>query len=274
MSEYLASRIDLYHLGAATVSCTCASGSADITLSQSTASRYYHGDATDDTDDGTAPAQGGTDCLGPAFKVAFDASALTETITVTFDPATGFYTFTPSSGTLAMSFSGTAGTLMRHLLGMTGNRGAAASLTSQICPWYWLILPDKTKPSPRNVISGAYLGSETIGSSGLVYGVGPATLPRGRSWIEQRVPKATALNQYGGADAWTLERFYDYHRTHRRWLHFPPGTTTFSYANREAVYQLTGAGRDDFKMAFDVPHWVDYLNVPFDVVEHTAGASS
>lgn len=274
-SEYLASRIDLNALGSAAMTVTCGSGAAVLTLSAATTSRYYHGDATNNSDDGTVPQQNGTDCLGVILKAALDALALTETFTVTFAPATGYYTITPDSGTIALSFSGAAGARMRRILGFSGNYGAAASAVSNQQPWYWLILPGKTRPTPRRVLPQAFRGSSVIGANGRSVGTGPLTIPYGRSWSCHRIAKAVALNQYATlSEGWTVERFFDYHRTGRRWLHFAEGTTVTSYANREAVYTLTEDGVNGFEPSFHVPHWDALIDIDFDVVEFTAGAGS
>lgn len=271
MSVYAGSRMDFAVLGIATMTvAVTAGGSAAISFTATTTYRLYHGDATDDTDDGVAPANEGTDCLGVVLAALLNAAGLGGTWTVTFAPTTGLYTIARDSGTFTLTFSGDAGTNMRRVLGHDGNRTAAASQVSNQPVWYWYIFPGaESDDSARQPNENRGFIQVT---GGRAYGVGPYTLGYGRSRRQAFVTPALSSNAVGGAEAWTLERWFEHHRTGERFAWWGPSVTTFSYANREAIYQLSGNGLANWLRQPQMPNWHGYFSVPLDLVEYQAAA--
>lgn len=270
MSTYAGHRMDFAVLGIATMTVAVTAGaSAAISFTATTTYRLFHGDSTHNTDDGTSPTNEGTDCLGVVLAALLNAAGLGGTWTVTFAPTTGLYTIARDSGTFTLTFSGDAGTNMRRVLGHSGNRTAAASIASNQPAWYWFIFPGAESND------GARQPNENRGfaqtTGGRVYAVRPYTLGYGRRRRQQFVPKALANNVDGGAEAWTLERFFE-HAIVNRAVWFGSTVTTFSYANREAVYHLSPAGIADWNRQPVDPNWPDYFAVDLDLSEWQAAA--
>lgn len=273
MAVHAYSRMDFYRLGIATMTVAVTAGaSAAISFTATTTYRLFHGDATHNTDDGTTPANEGTDCLGVVLAALLNAAGLGGTWTVTWDAANGYYTIARDSGTFTLTFSGTAGTLMRRVLGHSGNRSAAGSIQSNQAVWYWFPFPgaesDDEARQPRDEVPRAYVQV----TGGKAYGLRPYTMAYGRARKQEYVTAARATNKVGGAEAWTLERLFEHHADCERILWFDSTVTTFSYANREAVYQLSQEGVNGWRRLPVQPNWHAYFAVPLDLIEHTAAA--
>lgn len=281
MTTYYLSRWDCYRLGAMSVTVTeSVAGAVLIAFTATTENRFYHGDATDNTEDGTLPADGGTRCFGVALQTALNTTGvLANTYTVTFAATTGLYTIARATGsaTFALTFSSlsAAGRRMRQALGFSGDKSAGTTFTSDRAPYFFLApAGGRTDDSGRQRVAAFPAGVVTIASGGRVYGAAPYSTAYGRSWDQSYQSDAAchnALDTTADGDVWTWERFFEHHRSGERFLFFPFGTTVLSYANRERAYHLSQAGLDDWSIERVVPHSDMYWLVRLAVIERDQG---
>lgn len=120
------------------------------------------------------------------------------TVTHTGSFSEGVYTLGVTTGTLTLSFStgGSAGTLMRKLLGFTADSPAAASHTSTVYPWFWLTpsKPGLTNYLPPTRVNGST--KESVSDNGTVYRLAPTSIPRVCSWEHHFEPKERVDRDY------------------------------------------------------------------------------
>lgn len=113
------------------------------------------------------------------------------TYTVSFSTTTMRYTFSVSAGTVQLTFSGASGTLMRKILGFSATTSAAASVTSDVRPYFAI---SAASPGP-SAYSDEYEISDGIEDSeaddGTPYAIARYSLPTYVDW-EQRLEEKTA----------------------------------------------------------------------------------
>lgn len=139
----------------------------------------------------------GYTAFGPALQTAMQAVAGGgRTITVTY--SFGKYTIAIDSGTFSLNFSGsgTPGTLMRRLLGFTGDKSGSTSYTSDAYPWF-VIKPSiagLTNYIPPSRAEGST--KEAVTASGQVYRLAPTSVPRLAMWEHRFEPKERVDRDY------------------------------------------------------------------------------
>jgi len=135
VSLYVYASFAFAKIGAATFNVTDGTASYDVTIDTLV---YTHVNL--------ASVDADVHLFSTRIKSAIEAAATlagsAHTFTVAYDEATRFYTITPDSGTIAVSFSvaggvTTAGALVaKHVLGRTSNSAAAATFVSNACVYY------------------------------------------------------------------------------------------------------------------------------------------
>lgn len=159
MTLLLSCAWDHARIGTASLRFTTASGTYPISI---TDGRRSHVSAASLAMMGTGGLSYATGLTAGSFatqlQTLMDAAA-PETITVTRSAATGLYTLTSTGATFALDFTtdGAAGTRMRQLLGMTGNRSGSTSYSSQCFPKYLMV--------PQRQGRTAYTGVKQVTSS-------------------------------------------------------------------------------------------------------------
>lgn len=154
----------------------------------------------------------GYNTFGTSLQSAMQAVAGGgRTITVTF--AAGKYTVAIDSGTFSLNFSGSgaAGTLMRKLLGFSGDKTGATSYTSDFYPWFVIKptvagLTNYIQPTRQEgVIKG------TVTASGQPYRLAPTSIVRNAMWEHRFEPKERVDRDHHNAVASaTSTHLYDW----------------------------------------------------------------
>lgn len=283
MSYVLPSRFDLWKLGqiAFTIREDGGGGELAIVLAKSKDHRFYHGDATHDTDDSKAPADGGTDCFGVVLATKFGAPLL-NTYTVTFNPTTGKYTIARATGTrnfsILFGMHGADGLRARWCLGYSGDKGPGTTFTSDRSPHFWarwnnITGIDDTGGQPTPYAEGGDVG---IANDGTAYGVGAYSVPDAVRWEHQFHSPAEVFSQRDttGGDVWTARRFWDHHRRGERFLVFDPSVSTYTFANRKKVYVPTSEWCKAFPIRQMRRNLDLYYAFPVEAVEQDSSSTA
>ena len=151
------------------------------------------------------------------------------TYAVSWSSTTG-YTITATGGNFSLSFTTTtsadAGTRMRHLLGMSGNRSGAATYSSQVRPYYFVI----PAIAGRSDVSDDYepdgIVQEAIADDGTAYDIAVSTAEKRIDWMQvgDQDSPGTAYTAFGlgtpvhkrfitNPIPWTWEHSWEHHRT-------------------------------------------------------------
>lgn len=171
---------DFARIGTATIDWTDDSGAHSVSFSTG---RYAHVDIASVTQFGSG---GGTvstssDVWIDALRAAMDA-ATAQTITASRDTTTGYYAIGCSGSTFSINFVGGAGTIMRRLLGMTGNRSGLTSYPSQCLPRYTI----RTHVDGRTGYTGPRKQGDVVQQwrtdAGTLGSLGPSYVPRLARW--------------------------------------------------------------------------------------------
>lgn len=201
-------------LGTATIGWTDASGAhtASIT-SANNGGRMSHLDlsaVTLDTDDG-----GTVDLEFHAFatelQAAMDAQTA-QTVTVSFSTTTLAYTITVGGGTFStLVWSGSAGTLMRRILGLSASAApSAGSLVSDQTPrfiWSAAVNGRAAYQQPA-AIEGQTVSRRAGG--GQLYSLGPSRPIREARWEHRFEANEDMHRRFGATDAWTAEQWIEH----------------------------------------------------------------
>lgn len=150
--------------------------------------------------------------LAVALQAAMDAQTA-QTVTVTFDASTLRYTITVGGGTFStLVWSGSAGTMMRRLLGISASAApSAGSLVSDITPRFiWQAAINGRAAYQQPAMSEDQIKSRRAGG-GQVYGIGPTRPIREARW-EHRFEANDHLHRRfaASADDWTAESFLEH----------------------------------------------------------------
>lgn len=169
-----------------------------------TTGRHSHVSAASLTLMGTGGGTYDTGIVAGTFASQLQAlmdAAAPETVTVSRS-STGQYTLACTGATFSLDFTtdGAAGTRMRQILGMTGNRSGSTSYTSQCFPKYLI--------APLRQGRTAYTGVKAVTSgmrqwktdNGAVGSLGPTYLPRMARWEHHFEPEARVWHRMADAD--------------------------------------------------------------------------
>lgn len=134
------------------------------------------------------------------------------THSVTWDGAAQQYTWSVTSGTVAVTFPATdAGALMRRILGFSGNLSAAASHVSDVTPYYVInsARGGRSKASGPYRAPGRVEGSESLGGRHYATKVlGSLNYDDFTAMLETKA--ATFIDAATAAVPWTWEHFFDH----------------------------------------------------------------
>lgn len=191
-----------------------------------------------------------------ALKAALEAqNGSARTYTVTYNTSTGKYTIAIDGGTMSLTFStqGEGGANMQAVLGMTGDRSAASSLSSQAkCYFVWHGTTGSISDNTDDQDEGAY-SAEVVTASGKVYGTSPLAWPTMHDWtIPHELKANTHKSAAASASPWTLEHLFEHCRCHTPFLRV--------FGSESLLHQMR-AGFDAWKPRRVFPAVDDYYNV-------------
>jgi hypothetical protein len=203
-------------LGNATLDWTDSSGSYSV--STTSADRFCHISLAAVNIDSreAATINTGFSSFAAWLKTAMDGSASARTFTVTWDATDLTYTITPNSGTLALTFIGTAGARMRRILGFTANKTAAASQESDMRPWYVMRaqVDGRSKYDFPTAREGQIKSS--TGDDASMYTLAPTRLIHAAKWEHAYEPPEAVHRRHAVSDttvggaSWTWQDWMDH----------------------------------------------------------------
>lgn len=190
---------DFARIGTATINWTDDAGAHSASFSSG---RYAHPDLGVVTTFGPGSASldvGVTDMWITALVAAMNA-ATTETVTGTRN-ADGGYTLSCTGATFSLTFSGDAGTRMRQLIGMTGNRSSALTYTSQCTPKYLIIPQHAARTNYTGVLQVSDVVRQWTTDSGAIGALAPTTVPHVARWEHHFESEARTFLRFADSDS-------------------------------------------------------------------------
>lgn len=204
MALYIEAGWDFSVIGQFSIQFTDAGGGpVNITFSTG---RYAHRDLT------SVMGASEYDDFAGALQAALNADAtLSGTYTVTFAPATGFYTVSIAAGTFTTS--NPSGTVAGRILGRTAAASAVSSFTSTVRAYYSISTTTGAKSQVKDDYepAGLVVGGYTMG--GGTYAVAPTG---SIVFHDFTVPMETKAKTYTrsavAADPWTFQHLFQHAR--------------------------------------------------------------
>lgn len=131
-----------------------------------------------------------------ALKALLDALGATVTYTVGFVKETGIYTITPSTGTVALTFTDT---FSRNLLGFSGNVAATASAVGTEIAKYGIVASVAARSDISWVYQMSGMTKVAISDDGTPYHSTPTTTPKLLDWRQVFETKAKTFAEFAAA---------------------------------------------------------------------------
>lgn len=159
---------------------------------------------------------GGTDYddFAGALQSALNTSSSTpRTYTVTWNATTMAYSISTSTGTVALTFTGTPGTNMRRILGFSGNVAATALATSDVRPYYVISAAVGAASKTAGDYEADGFAEDAYTEGGLHFGIAAGTFPVFNDFqIPLETKAATKSIAATAAVPWTYQHFFQHVR--------------------------------------------------------------
>lgn len=145
-----------------------------------------------------------------ALQTAMNATASARTFTVALSTASfGYqYTITPDAGTIVITNS--TNTVAKNVLGFNSlPTGAAASISSQICPYYVIVPSVAARTSVSDDYEPGDLAYDAEADDGSSYGISRTSAPTYHDWKQCFESKAkTFIRSASTSVPWTYQHMF------------------------------------------------------------------